>query len=347
MKKPKESKDNLLYQFCDAAQNIFVLYDKDLCLIYINKAGLKLSFLPKEKLIGMHITELNKDVKESGRLKQYEKIISTGKQVIFEDVVANPGHGNLHFRIKAFKVGEGMGMIVSDITDLRNTLEELETFSFQASHDMRSPVASIQGLISIAKKDTFDLSSALHFYEMIDQQAKRMEIMLLSLLESSKIRSIRHEYSQINFKFLIDSIRNSLEFMTGYNELHVSVHILNTEKFYTDKTLLTSIFQNLIVNAIKYRKQNFKGAFLKITVANEKLGVKILFEDNGIGIPSNLHQDVFKMFFRATEIPGGNGLGLYSVKNSVTRLRGTILIDSAENEGTSFTVLLPSIQPEL
>ena len=78
------------------------------------------------------------------------------------------------------------------------------------------------------------------------------------------------------------------------------------------------------------------------TVKPHKNGVQIILEDNGIGIPEHLKQEVFKIFFRATDKATGSGLGLYTVKQSLRRLKGDIHLESTEKVGTKFTLYIPS-----
>ena len=102
------------------------------------------------------------------------------------------------------------------------------------------------------------------------------------------------------------------------------------------------IFQNLIHNAIKYRDDSKKDPYIHITVAGEGTGVKITIEDNGIGISESAQKDVFKIFFRGTNVASGSGLGLYTVKHGVKKLGGRIELESEIHKGTKFTIYLPN-----
>ena len=101
------------------------------------------------------------------------------------------------------------------------------------------------------------------------------------------------------------------------------------------------MFQNLIDNAIKYRKKHLDTPWVKVSVTDDQQGVKICVADNGIGIKAQHHKNVFNMFFRATNRVSGTGLGLYNVKHCVKQLRGEITLESSR-EGTTFTIYLPN-----
>lgn len=111
-------------------------------------------------------------------------------------------------------------------------------------------------------------------------------------------------------------------------------------EFHSSRELLNSILQNLIYNAIKYRKP-IAESFLNILI--QKIKRKIIFEisDNGIGISKELQPCIFEMFFRATISSSGTGLGLYIVKNAVEKLSGEISFKSVPGKGLTFKVVLP------
>jgi signal transduction histidine kinase len=101
------------------------------------------------------------------------------------------------------------------------------------------------------------------------------------------------------------------------------------------------IIENLVENAIQFAKE--VKPTLNLYAIDSGNGIMIQVTDNGIGIQSEFHQNVFDMFFRATEKSKGNGLGLYLVKKAVDKLNGTIKLESAFGQGTVIQVYLPSL----
>jgi signal transduction histidine kinase len=149
-----------------------------------------------------------------------------------------------------------------------------------------------------------------------------------------KVRKGVKTIQLIDFNKAIDDVLDSLSFMEGFGEIEFIKNISVDQSFYSDKLLLVSIFENLVDNAIKY-KRNIPDAFINISVARKNGGVKIMVADNGIGIPDNLQKDVYKMFFRATNQASGSGLGLYTLSHAIKKLGGRISLDSKENIGTT------------
>jgi signal transduction histidine kinase len=106
---------------------------------------------------------------------------------------------------------------------------------------------------------------------------------------------------------------------------------------------LYSIFQNVIDNAIKYKKiENKFESLIIITIDVNQEEVKIGITDNGIGISEEFEDKVFDMFFRGTTSSSGTGLGLYIVKTSVEKLEGTVTLNSIYGKGTSVNIVFPN-----
>ncbi len=116
-----QQSESRLHAFMESATDSFSIWDENLYLIDINQASL--SYHPKgtkkEDLIGKHITEIVPDLEKTGRYEQYKDVIKTGRPVAFDDLTPHPKFGEKHLSIRAFKVGEGMGMIGTDITGLK------------------------------------------------------------------------------------------------------------------------------------------------------------------------------------------------------------------------------------
>lgn len=327
--------------FFDEADLHFWLWDKDLNLIDVNDATLRTFHFTREDIIGKNICEISPDCKPSGRYDQYMEVIRTGVALKIDEAKAHPSLGNLYFRLKAFKVGDGLGSVTKDITDLKETIEELETFMYKSSHDMRSPIASILGLVDLAGNSLNSAEESKQFYQIVKDQTMRLDSILQKLADTMRIRKGDKIIHQIDFRKILDDVLSSLTYMQGFKEVTITTAISSKYNFYTDRMLLISLFQNLIDNAIKY-KRAIPDSYINISIADQDGGVEITVADNGIGIPEHLQKEVFKMFFRGTVQASGSGLGLYTVNHTLKRLGGTIEVEGKEGVGTTFKVFVPN-----
>ncbi|MCJ7622320.1 MAG: PAS domain S-box protein, partial [Anaerolineaceae bacterium] len=119
--------DERLNHFIASSSEAFYLLDSDLNLIMINQAGIALSppGTNEKDVIGKNILDIAPNLEETGRYAQYLKIIETGEPLIFPDIVPHPKFGDIHFSVKAFKVGDGLGMTIEDITERVQTEQTL------------------------------------------------------------------------------------------------------------------------------------------------------------------------------------------------------------------------------
>lgn len=298
--------------FFDRTQEALAIFDKDLNFIDVNEALLQSLHFKKEQIVGKNVTEISPGIKETDRYKLYMQVLQTGTPVIIDEARMHPSLGNFISRISIFKLGEGLGLTAVNITDLKEAVDELETFVYKSSHDMRAPIASILGLINVADNEINDSKTAKQYLNIIKQQTERLDNIMRKLIDTTSIRQGNKIIHLINFHQLIEDVLKSLLYMEGFKTIRFEQNISVEQNFYSDKLLLTSLLQNIIDNAIKYKKENINNAFIKITVADQNGGIRIIVEDNGIGIIETHQKDVFKMFFRATEKASGSGLGLYT-----------------------------------
>lgn len=122
--------DRILRLFLDSASETFTILDSKLNIIYQNKSAMRL-FHPREKkedIIGRNLLEVVPNLKKTGRYGQFMNVMKTGKSFSMEDVVTDPKFGSMHLSLEAFKVGNGLGVITSDITEQKRIERELKLF---------------------------------------------------------------------------------------------------------------------------------------------------------------------------------------------------------------------------
>lgn len=328
--------------FFDNSSELFILCDKHLTLVDINAAALRLFRFRREDLVGKSLLALIPDLRGSLRYKVYKDVMRTGKSFRIEDLALHPSLGNLRLRMHIFRVRDGIGISATNITDLKDTIEELDQLIYRLSHDLRGPMARIMGLLNVADIEVRDLKKAGQFRKKVRHQAETINNILATLSETQRIRKGEKTISQINFPVLVNKVIRSLAYVKGYEDIRFETDIDVPPKFYSDKFLLTTIFENLLENAIKYSREETE-TFIRITIApDDEDSLMITITDNGIGIPDNLQEKVFTMFFRATNQAGGAGLGLYTAKHAVKKLGGIIFLDSMVDVGTEVTVFVPN-----
>ena len=152
--------------------------------------------------------------------------------------------------------------VQTDITDrkktekeLVETNQELDTFFYKASHDLKGPLASVMGIVNLARLENSDPLNEKYF-TMIETSVKRLDRTLLDLIELARTRKGTSKLSQINIMSMVQDILHSLRHLPDFGSINFEVKIDHLLELKADKVLVLSVFQNLIHNAINYCNQN-------------------------------------------------------------------------------------------
>lgn len=221
----------------------------------------------------------------------------------------------------------------------RNT--ELDNFVYSVSHDLRAPIASVLGLINLAKKDN-DGAMKDMYLDMVHKSALQQDNFIKEILDQSRNSRLEVKREEILFEPLIEETFNQLRFATSTGKsVEKVIHIRQEKPFYSDRWRLKVILNNIISNAIRYR--NGRDPVIQVDVDIQEHAVTMAIKDNGKGIEKDHLPNVYKMFYRATDDGAGSGLGLYIVKETIEKLHGKINIESEVGKGTTVKMEIPEL----
>lgn len=228
--------------------------------------------------------------------------------------------------------------------ELVKTNAELDRFVYSVSHDLRSPLTSILGLLSFIEEESQEPDTLEHA-EMIHSSVNRLDEFIKNILSYSRNNRIALEVYKIPVQETATAIVDSLRSMKEAKGILFEIDIREQLPFYSDILRFNTIFENLISNAIKYHKKDKKGRYIKITGQSDYEKLQITVADNGIGIDPAHHNKIFDMFFRLSGKTEGSGIGLYIVKDTIEKLQGSIEVQSEEGIGTKFIITLKNLKP--
>jgi signal transduction histidine kinase len=235
-------------------------------------------------------------------------------------------------------INKGLEVSVDERTQqLKQAYNELDTFIYRSSHDLRRPLTTFMGLTEVARISVKD-ATALELFYRVNETAQNLDRMLAKLQSVSLIASPELSATEISFENELDYV------LARYREDIVEKRI-RVERVVTVGKSITSfsaiirvILDNLIENAIQFSSEN-PNIKIDVRLAN---GVVVLrVEDNGDGIPEEFRNRLFEMYFRASERSKGNGLGLFLVKKAAIRLKGNVQFLPNQPQGSIFTITLP------
>jgi signal transduction histidine kinase len=225
--------------------------------------------------------------------------------------------------------------------------KELDRFVYSASHDLRAPLKSILGLVRLAKVDCKEGNVELlqECLMMIEQSIFKLDTTIKEIINYSRNTRTEIYKENIQLKILMDEVFENLQYIEGTEKIEKEIIIDETIPLISDPDRLKIIFNNIISNAIKYHDKEKKRSFISVKIKVSKTKAIIEIKDNGIGIENEYISNIFNMFYRGTEKSEGSGLGLYIVKETLEKLRGTIQVSSEIHKGTLFTVEIPNNLP--
>jgi PAS domain S-box-containing protein len=229
--------------------------------------------------------------------------------------------------------------------ELTKINEELDRFVYSASHDLRAPLMSVKGLLNMVKVDP-DKKNADHYLDLIEKSVSKLDNFILDIINYSRNSRMEVIPKEIDFAELLRESVESLRYMDGADQVRCITRLEVQIAFYSDYSRLLIVFNNIISNAVRYRDKWKSDSFLKVEIETTREKATIVFSDNGVGIPDEYLENVFKMFFRANADSKGSGLGLYIVKGVLEKLNGTIEVQSRVGRGTKFKIQIPNRPPE-
>jgi PAS domain S-box-containing protein len=238
-----------------------------------------------------------------------------------------------------FQGQQGGLVFVRDITERKQAEEELqkknaeiEQFIYTVSHDLRSPLVTVKTFMGYLEIDMGgnDQERITQDIQFIHSAADKMKLLLDELLEMSRIGRVETLPVRVSYMEVLAEVLDSLAGVI--NERMVDIHLPDTDQLlFGDRPRFCQIWQNLIENAIKYRRDNCD---VRVELGIRQLGGDTIFfvRDNGIGIAPRYHGKIFGIFEKLNPKSPGAGLGLSMVQRIVEKCGGRVWVES---EGTS------------
>jgi len=215
---------------------------------------------------------------------------------------------------------------------LEKSNDELQEYAHIVSHDLKSPLRSINALVSWLKEDNKGKLDAvsLQNFGLIETTLEKMEQLITDVLNYSSVGTDIAEKTDVDLDVLIHELVTIM-----YIPEHIYIKTANVLPHVKgDKTKLQQVFQNLISNAVKFIDKD-NGSII-IDVEDLQSHYKFSIQDNGIGIDKKFHHKIFKIFHSLKKSEDSSGIGLSIVKKIVDLHEGEIWLDSEPNIGTTF-----------
>jgi signal transduction histidine kinase len=276
----------------------------------------------------------------SGRLRKIAHSMRIIQQGDYTHKVNLSGHDELTF----------LGQEVNDLTErLQISESKRHQFVSDASHELKTPLASIKLLSDSILQYDMDMETVREFVTDIGNEAERLNRMTQKLLALTK-GDAGSDYVEREIIYIVPTLQRVIKMLSGiaensqitvYTEIEEDIPVLVQEDD------LYQIMFNLVENGIKY---NTPGGKLFVSLRRREDMAMLQVRDTGVGIPEDAVGHVFERFYRVDKArsrqTGGSGLGLAIVRSMVERNGGEIRLESKLGEGSVFTVEFPSFDTE-
>lgn len=369
----QEDKEKLKYQF-ERQKNFYeLLFDhipmdvailnSDLKYIFINRSAIKNAEIRnwvrgKTYLDYARYRNLDMDIARE-REDNFRKIIDNGEEFFYEDTYfkGTEQEKTIYRNMLPYNSHSGEKYILAygiDITMVRKASEEifnknrelnklnleLDGLVYSVTHDIRSPLHAVLGLIDVIEREEQLNAQTEEYVSLIRSSISRLDETINLIFDYSKNARTALQSSEIDLEELIQKSYNH-NVKEQKKNIRLIVKQNNPFKFYSDPQRVLIILNSLISNALMFSRTNVD-AFVEISFRVDKDYCEIEIADNGEGIQAKHYDLIFEMFYRGSKKSIGSGLGLFICKEAVEKLKGSLTFTSYPNLGSNFIVKLPN-----
>lgn len=235
----------------------------------------------------------------------------------------------------------GCVVLFQDITIAKERESMQKQFIADASHELKTPISVIKGMVEILNRDDFDdEKTEIEFLHQIEKETNRLEVIVRDLLQLSRLSkdNLILKRESLDFTQIIDYSLNSFTRLAKKKGLSFNVDYQTHESVFVDKELSITLMNNLISNAIKYSDSGT----IHITTKEIHDEYVVTIKDEGVGLSQEDCDKIFERFYRVDKArsreSGGSGLGLPIVKSIIEAHGGNIHVESTLGEGTTFII---------
>ena len=244
--------------------------------------------------------------------------------------------------IHCMEVYKGRKEIAEKNNALIKSYDELESFVYSASHDLRAPLLSILGVIKLARVQKEKGLEQINYLDLIETSVDNLDKFIKNIINYYQNRKQETNLREIDLEMLVEETYANFRHYDIAEKINFLNEIPEKTIIYSDELRIKIILNNLVSNAIKYHKPSLEEKLVNITYTKNSDTFVIVVEDNGKGISSDQKDKVFDIFYTGTNGKAiGTGIGLHIVKEAITKLDGTVSLESTEGVGSKFIIKVP------
>jgi PAS domain S-box-containing protein len=343
-------KEGMFRELVENSNDIIIVTDEEFKIRYISSAVTKIFDIEPIKVLGLSIfTFVSPEKIDNWRACLLDPAYSSFQEEIS---LKNLKDQKFYFDIQVSNLLnktdiQGLFIRLHDITakkdrekELIRSNQQLDQVIYKTTHDLKAPLLSAMGLVNLAEKASAEERDK--YLDLIKKSLLRLDSLIDEMNDFFRNEKLALKRDKINVAHIIKDELGYLRNLYEAYKIDIQFIVEGDTDFYSDSIRLKTVITNLLSNAIKYTDPKKSEPFIKISVYIKEEFCELRFADNGIGIEPKYHEKIFELFFRATTHSQGTGLGLFIVKDTIEKLKGTIEVDSKPGLGTVFTIQVPN-----
>jgi PAS domain S-box-containing protein len=340
--------EGMFKELVENSEDIIIVTDPEFKIHYISPAVTKIFGKEPFQVLGRNVFDFVSDDKLTGLKKSLENCSET----FSEEIVLETVHGKAYFDVQISNLLQhyeirGLALRLHDITskktkeqELIRSNEQLDQVIYKTTHDLKAPLMSAIGLVTLAERASPDEKST--YINLIKKSLIKLDSLIEDMNNFFRNDKLALQRDNINVEELICEELENLNSLYKEHNIDVVFEINKGAELYSDSIRVKTVVTNILSNAIKYCDSRKHESFIRINISINEEVCEIRIEDNGIGIEAQYQAKIFDLFFRATNHSQGTGLGLFIVKDTIQKLKGTIDVKSTVGVGTTFLIRIPN-----
>ncbi len=356
--------EELIFSFINAATDQFALLSEDFQILIANEAMSRFWETDDTKILSNKISKIPCGTENTEIINCFKEVLKTGEPQIFSEVRLDRKEKSKTLHLKVFKVMKGLGIVMTDISEIKVAEKELNEknillqeantskdrlFSIIA-HDLKSP---FQGFLQLTElmadeNETLSVKELREFSKSINNTARNLYILLGNLLEWASLNKglLTVTPSEFNIYDVVAENFILVRESAIQKEILIENKVPTDEKVYADRKMIDTVIRNLLSNAIKFTE---RGGRISVTsLKNDDGSTEIAVRDSGIGISQEKIGKLFSLGEnkgrKGTEGELSTGLGLVLCRELIEKNKGKIRIESEEGKGSIFFISIPGRQ---
>jgi PAS domain S-box-containing protein len=306
-------------------------------------------FYPPE-VVAANFTEYElKKAREDGRFEDEGWRVRKDGSTFWANVVITPVYNATNTQIGYSKITRDLTERVRNEELMKKNKElhkintDLDNFIYTASHDLKSPVVNLEGLLSILSKklNQTENSSEKEILEMMKVSISNLNKTITNLTEITKVqKDVEESLEVVSFQEVLTEVKADIAQLILDSKAIVE-EVLDMKEILFNRAYLRSIIYNLLTNAIKYRSP-VRPLEIKISTYREFTYSVLSVKDNGLGLTKDQQSKLFSLFRRFHSHVEGSGTGLYLIKRIIENRNGRVEVESELEAGSEFKVFFAS-----